>query len=79
MAKPLDTSELGPIKFEPNKLPYDRLSLLEYVNQLNIEAYNKGNGDKFWVVTVLYNTVIYRDNSELFNPEMFEVYKGVFK
>jgi hypothetical protein len=78
MVKPIDTSELGPIKSETMR-QMTRLELLEYVNKLNIDANTKGNGDKFWTVTVLYNTIIYRDNIELFNPEMFKVYKGVFK
>jgi hypothetical protein len=75
--KKLDTAELGPIKIEPVR-PKTRVELLEYVNQLNIKAHGKGIRDKFWTVTILYNTVIYRQIGN-FEPTMFEVHSGVFK
>lgn len=78
MVKPLDTSELGPIKIDAAKVPHDRLSLLERVNNLNVEAFGKGIRDRFWTVTVLYNTVIYRRIGD-FEPTIYEVYEGVLK
>lgn len=74
----LDTSELGPIKIEPPKKPHDRLSLLEYVNRLNIEAIAKGHAVKYWTVTVLYNTVIYKQMHAC-EAVIHEVYKGILK
>jgi len=58
-----------------------RLELLEKVNRLNIEAHLDDKAFShytFWTVTVLYNTVIYKCDSNG-NVEMHEVIEGVPK
>ena len=49
-----------------------RLELLEHVNQLNTLA---EPGERYWTVTVLYNTVVYKAVGK--EAKIFEVEKGV--
>lgn len=71
MVEPIDTSKLGRIAmdYDPDMT---REQLLEYVNELNVKAVREKKREKYWTVTVLYNTVIYREDADG-NVAVFEV------
>jgi hypothetical protein len=57
-----------------------RLDLLERVNALNLKAATEERNERYWTVTVLYNTVIWRGGFDYNNEPfavMFEVYEGI--
>lgn len=74
----------GRIACDPPKIT-TRLELLEHVNRLNIEAIAKASGERYWTVTVLYNTVIYKATTAIDakGPAdiaiIAEVFEGVLK
>lgn len=51
-----------------------RAKLLEYVNELN----TRNEFEKYWTVTVLYNTVVYR-KAEDCEATIVHVFEGVLK
>jgi hypothetical protein len=54
--------------------------LLERVNALNLKAATEERNERYWTVTVLYNTVIWRGGFDYNNEPfavMFEVYEGI--
>lgn len=53
-----------------------RLELLERVNELNIRAADYKVPARYWTVTVLYNTVIFKQEYGK-DAEYLEVIKGV--
>lgn len=73
MVRPIEPP--GRIACDPIDEPTTRLALLEYVNELNIQAVRNEQNDKFWTVTVLYNTVVYRHGED--GTNVFKVFKGV--
>lgn len=52
-----------------------RLELLEKVNTLNIQA---SQGERYWTVTLMYNTVIYKETLHG-DALIFEIIGGVSK
>lgn len=73
MVRPIEPPGRIALDYNP---PLTRLALLERVNALNVAGIT--DGDKYWTVTVLYNTVVYRQD---FSGEthIVEVIEGVLK
>jgi len=75
MVRPIEPP--GRIACDPPRAPTNRLELLEYVNELNTLAAAQGGYERYWTVTVLYNTVVYKGVGS--DAEMCEVYEGLLK
>ena len=81
MVKPITPPNRIAIDYKPeNEPPTTRLELLERVNRLNINSVSKGSHEKFWTVTVLYNTVIiFRQQEGVVEAEIYETISGVLE